>query len=311
MPVLIDVGKHSIVLPKGIERIVSFKLREAKYPLNFDWVLRPTEKVQGTAHTPQFKAVGFDPNRRSVCLRVQPGNTDTAWLCNLVVPNGMPTERVFNDLRPLTAKQSDRLVEEKPVRAEAPQAIRPLVSLPSPPKVEIPVSAQPVQQREEVHSMPEEKKNLIGFTQDKENVRVILLALQSVQDAMGGKEIPIERVYEILRKEIHADVSAKALAGILRYLGSHRYVVLTMLGGRYQSLVVKEEGRGFAENGSEHATPQQLSAQASTHSSGSALSIDEGIEEIDRQIRAAEDRIKQLEEKRDQLLAAKKILDKI
>lgn len=101
MPVRIGLGKHTATVARGTEEIVCSKLEEAGHPLHFDWILHPVTKVKGTPHTPRFKAVKCSEHRRSVLLRIQPGNSDTAWKCELIVPGGISPQELLERLRPL------------------------------------------------------------------------------------------------------------------------------------------------------------------------------------------------------------------
>lgn len=269
MPVRIDQGVHTNTsIPPGFDRLIAYQLREAKMPLQFDWLVKGIVRAHGGPHTPRFKVVKITPHG-AVEVIVSAGGTDEVRSCKIIPPNSIPPQQLFDALKDSLASKPTPPVElngryqsrvdpanQRQTTSEKPMTTNE-VSPPARPGTPAVMPSAPTATAPQVER---KAPSLIGFLSKRANVELVLTALATVAGKHGG--IKYLKARTVLEREIAPGASPKALGAVLRELSQKGYVEITGSEGRRE---VRLSANGCEIVGIEKAKP------ASTHPKNEVL----------------------------------------
>lgn len=270
MAVVLRLGNHSFNPPKEVVGIVERKLEAAGYGdelKKYEWLLHPMKRVRGTPHTPRFKAIAQNRDRKTVAIRVQPdGGNDTAWAYHLTIPNGMRVCDVFKELSKLTENRGRRspLQEKNGVVGEVEETGASM----EPSDVSV--------KEKDSWSPPVPVTSRQSLVRDEEAMKLILLAL-SLEHEKGVSSILIDRVRELIRCEIGKDATNHTISGILRALSTRGLITTT----RQHGFIISVQVVG--------GLAPEVSVRP-TLATSSISEIDQAVSRIQEKIRRLEER---------------------
>lgn len=200
MPIQLNRGKHQHNVPRGTEQLLEEVLQRAGYSMNEQWIVTFGPRVTGTATMSRFRVKGHSDAWKSVEVRIKPGGNDTTNICWIFPPQGVTTQELEQRLRNAqdapAIEKTEREIEQNP---EKNKDGREMTNKPS---------GQP--------------SALHGFTRNKENVNVLLLAISE----NATQPVPIRIIRETVRELFDApNANDRSIGKVLATLDHQKLII--------------------------------------------------------------------------------------